>query len=342
MTADEGTTPARERGWLGPLAALFVLVMVSTLAAPAVVVPVGDVLLLLAPVTAACAVARWRVGARLPLAFLWTAFAVWALWRTPAPPGLHTDLLRGWAVLLALAFGVAASAGVGETFLPKALLALVSAAAVGMLALLLVPGGFTGAAELVRGEIGRRATVATREWQTLTGTPEWAELVQKSEGWAKYGENAEAQLALLPGIALKYLPALLALQSLAVLALGWAVYHRVGRVRLGPPLADLKDLRFHEALVWGVVAGLALLALPSSGIWRAAGANLLLFFGVLHALRGMGVVIWFLSPGRAMKVVLFVITLRWPQVLLVCAVVGLGDTWFDWRRASRLRSQRSE
>jgi hypothetical protein len=327
---------------LGPLAALFVLVMVSTLAAPAIVVPVGDVLLLLAPVTAACAVAGWRMGARLPLAVLWTAFAVWALWRTPAPPGLHTDLLRGWAVLLALAFGVSASAGVGETFLPKALLALVAAAAVGMVALLLVPGGLTGAAELVTNEIGRRATVATREWQTLTGTPEWAELVQRSEGWATYGENAEAQLALLPALARRYFPALMALQSLAVMALGWAVYHRVGRVRLGPPLSDLKDLRFHEALVWGVVAGLVLIALPSSGAWRALGANLLLFFGVLHALRGMGVVIWFLSPGRAMKVVLFVITLRWPQVLLVCAGFGLGDTWFDWRRASRLRSQRSE
>lgn len=328
---------------MGPLAALLVLVLLTTLSAPRIVVPVGDILLLLAPVTAACAVAGWRAGGRFPLAVVWTAFALWVVWRTPGPPGLHTDLMRGWAVLLALAFGVVASSRFGETFLPKALLALVVASVVGGSALLLVPGGPDGAVGLVTAEVGRRATLATREWQELTGTPEWIDLVQRSPGWGTYGQTVESQLAALPRIALRFFPALFVLQSLAALALGWAVYHRVGRARLGPPLAALRDLRFHEALVWGVVTGLVLVALPFSGPVRDAGFNLLLCFGALYALRGMGVVLWFLSPGRAMTVVLVLFTVFfWPVVVTVSAGLGLGDTWFDWRRASRHRSQRSE
>ena len=343
MTEVEGEAPQHERGWWGPILAVVVLVLVSTLSAVRIVMPVEDALLLLAPVTAACAVAGWRNGGRLPLAVLWTTFAVWVVWRAPGPPGLFLDFARGWAVLLALAFGVTATSGVGAGFLSKALIALTAALLIGVATLLLVPGGVAGAVELVRGEVGRRAVEATREWQELTGTPEWTELVQQSPGWGVYSDTVAQQLAQLPRIALRYYPALFALQSLAVLAIGWTVYHRVGRARLGPPLVKLRELRFSEMLVWGVVAGLTLVALPFSGAVRDAGLNLLLFFGVLFALRGLGVLVWFLAPGRAMTVVLFVFSvIFWPVVVLVSAGLGLGDTWFDWRRASRQRSQRSE
>lgn len=343
MSEAEGAAPAQERGWWGPILAVLSLVLVSSLSAVRIVMPVEDALLLLAPVTAACAVAGWRAGGRLPLAVLWTTFAVWVVWRVPGHSGLFLDLARGWAVLLALAFGVTAASGVGAGFLSKALIALGAALLLGVATLVVVPGGLAGAAELVRGEVGRRAIEATREWQQLTGTPEWTELVQQSPGWGVYSETVEKQLAELPRIALRYYPALFALQSLAVLAIGWAVYHRVGRARLGPPLAQLRELRFSELLVWGMVAGLTLVALPFSGAVRDAGHNLLLFFGVLFALRGLGVLVWFLAPGRVMTVVLFVFSvIFWPVVVIVSAGLGLGDTWFDWRRASRQRSQRSE
>ena len=343
MTEVDGAAPPRERGWWGPILSVLVLVLVSTLSAVRIVVPVEDVLLLLAPVTAACAVAGWRAGGRLPLAVLWTAFAVWVLWQGTAGSGRFLDFARGWAVLLALAFGVAAASWKEEHFLPKALVALSAALLLGVTTLMLVPGGLAGAAELVSGEVGRRAIQATREWQELTGTPEWIDLVQRSPGWGVYSETVAKQLEELPVLALRYYPALLALQSLAVLAIGWAVYHRVGRARLGPPLSSLRDLRFSDSLVWGMVAGLALVALPLSGVVRDAGLNLLIFFGVLYAMRGLGVLVWFLAPGRVMTVVLFVFSvIFWPVVLIVSAGLGLGDTWFDWRRASRQRSQRSE
>lgn len=343
MDADEGTAPARERGWLGPIVALLVLVLVTTLPAPRVVVPVGDVLLLVAPASAALAVAGWRTGGRLPLALVWTGFAAWVVWKSPGAPGLHGDLARGWAVLLALAFGVVTATGWGEGFLAKGLTALVAAAAVGATALLLVPGGPAGAVELLVGEVGQRAALANRQWQEVAGSPEWLALVRDSPGWAAYATAVEAQLARLPAIALRFFPFLLALQSLASLALGWAVYHRVGRARLGPPLARLREVRFHEALVWGAVAGLLLVALPLSGAARDAGLNLLLFFGVLFAIRGVGVTLSLLDPGRVTMVILLLFTfVWWHVVLLVSAGVGLGDTWFDWRRAARSRSQRSE
>ncbi len=343
MDVDEGTAPPRERGWLGPIVALLALVTVTTLSAPRVVVPVGQILLLVAPASAALAVAGWRAGGRLPLALLWTGFAVWVVVQPAGAPGLYADLTRGWGVLLALAFGVAAAAGWGEGFLSKGLFALAAAAGLGLLALALVPDGPPGAARLLSEEIGRRSTLASREWQELSGSPQWIQLVRESPGWEAYGRTVEAQLSALPAIGLRFFPALLALESLAALALGWAVYHRVGRARLGPPLARLRDLRFHEALVWGVVAGLALVALPLTGAARDAGLNLLVFFGVLYAMRGSGVLVWFLDPGRVMTVVLAVFTvLFWPVVVMVSAGVGLGDTWFDWRRAARGRSQRSE
>ncbi len=343
MSDGEGAAPARERGWWKPILALLVLVLVTTLSAPRIVVPVEEVLLLLAPVTAALAVAGWRAGGRLPLALVWTAFAAWVLTRPPGASGPFLDLARGWAVLLALAFGVAVSLRGEESFLPKALLALLAALVAGAAVMLVLPDGLAGGSALVQAEVGRRATLATREWQAVTGTAEWADLVRGSPGWGTYGETVERQLAQLPGIALRFFPALLALESLATLALGWAVYHRVGRARLGPPLARLRDLRFHDALVWGVVLGLTLVALPLDGWARDAGFNLLVFFGALYALRGMGVLIWFLAPGRVMTVLLAVFTLIfWPVVMMVAAGLGLGDTWFDWRRATRGQSQRSE
>ena len=67
--------------------------------------------------------------------------------------------------------------------------------------------------------------------------------------------------------------------------------------------------------------------------------------GLLPLLIGFAFtfLVWFLAPGRVMTVVLFVFSVVfWPVVVLVSAGLGLGDTWFDWRRASRQRSQRSE
>ena len=145
----------------------------------------------------------------------------------------------------------------------------------------------------------------------------------------------EQQLQSAPDYALRLFPALLALESLAALALAWAVYHRLGRVRLGPPLAPLKEFRFSDQLVWGLVAGM-LLVVTGVAPLGALGGNLLLFFGVLYALRGLGVVLWFLAPGRLVMALLIGFAVLFWLVLGVLALgVGVGDTWLDWRRRVR-------
>jgi hypothetical protein len=84
--------------------------------------------------------------------------------------------------------------------------------------------------------------------------------------------------------------------------------------------------------------------LPTLSAFRTAGGNLLVFFGALYALRGLGVLAWFLAPGAlAGGLAVGLAMLLWPvlnviavlgfMVLLIAALgLGLGDTWADWRR----------
>jgi len=96
-----------------------------------------------------------------------------------------------------------------------------------------------------------------------------------------------------------FFPALLALESLGALALCWGLYHRISRTRLGEQLAPLRDFTFTDHLVWGLIAGIVLFVLPVPDAWRGTGANLLVFFGALYAVRGLAVLAWYLEASRA-------------------------------------------
>ena len=56
---------------------------------------------------------------------------------------------------------------------------------------------------------------------------------------------------------------LLVLESLLALVVGWAVYHRLVRVRIGPALVPLRALRFNDQLVWGLVVGATIVLVPT-------------------------------------------------------------------------------
>jgi hypothetical protein len=75
-----------------------------------------------------------------------------------------------------------------------------------------------------------------------------------------------------------------------------------------------------------------MVVVPGFGSMSVVGANLLVFFGALYVLRGVGVGLWFLSPGRVMMAVLIVFAVVFPLVLGVLGVgLGVGDTWLNWR-----------
>jgi hypothetical protein len=132
-------------------------------------------------------------------------------------------------------------------------------------------------------------------------------------------------------------PALLALESLAACALAWGLYHRMSRARLGAALAPFRYFRFNDELIWALVAGMTITVLPALDAMRVVGANLVVFFGALYALRGFGVIAWFypqptlgaqLAASAAAVVLL-------PVSLPLAVGLGVTDTWIDWRRRVR-------
>jgi hypothetical protein len=342
VTQEEGAAPPREQGWRGPLLAFLALLFLPGAPPFALLLPVDQILLLLAPTLALSAVAGWRRGGRVSLAIIWTAFAAWVLW-VPGEFAPFALLARGWGVLLAASFAAVLTLEGDWTFLPRALAAILAALVLGGLAVSMTDSGLAAASGVLAEEFTRRGDELLAAWREFTSQPQWQDLVKDNASADQLALQVERQFTALPPVALRLAPALLALESLAVLALGWALYHRFGRARLGPPLAALRDLRFHDAFVWGLIGGLLVLVVPMPATVSALGLNCLVFFSALFALRGLGVLVWFLAPGRWMVIVWsLVLVMFWSVIAAVALVIGVGDIWLDWRRRPRPQSQRSE
>ena len=340
-TVVEPTPPAvpRERGWRSVVGALVLLLLLPAMPPFSVVLPVTETALLAVPAIAACALAGWKFGGRLLLAVIWAAFAAWIV--ATGPAGSEYSLLaRGWGVLVAVAFGAWALVWPAKPFLTRALASLAAAFLVAGVASLVIPGGAARVQQVVAAEALRRADAFDAEWRSRLATKDWQDFRETNgESAAWFETTLEEQRGMVRRTAQRspsYFPALLALESLAALGLAWALYHRLGRARIGAPLARMREFRFNDHFIWGLVAGLALLVVPGLGPVKDVGANLLLFFGALYALRGAGVALFFLAPGRVMTVVLVGASVLFASVAGVIFLgLGLGDTWLDWRRRER-------
>jgi hypothetical protein len=129
-------------------------------------------------------------------------------------------------------------------------------------------------------------------------------------------------------------PGLLALAALGGLAVAWRWYHRVATRPLGQPPGPLSGFAFSDHFVWGLVGALALLLAPGPAVAGDAGRNLLLVLTALYAVRGLGVYAAFvrrvplavLIAGGIAALFLF------PFVTTGLALLGLADTWLDFRR----------
>lgn len=133
-----------------------------------------------------------------------------------------------------------------------------------------------------------------------------------------------------------FLPGLVLLQSLAALALAWALYHRLAREPRGEPLGQLAGFRFNDHLIWGVALSLVVLLLPRLGGAHALGGNLLLFFGGLYLVRGVAVLAAVAAAtgftgALAYLIVLLLTLFLLPVVALTALALGLTDTLVDWR-----------
>jgi len=340
----EHVEPPRERGIWAPLGVLILLSYLGQVPLFRILIPFPVPLVALAPLVAAAALAGWRREGGLPvLPVFWLTTAAALLWRLLQVGGAFAPLAGGWLLLLALAFTARLVRWPDQPMLTQAAWSVGVAAAATLLVLTVSPGGLVGAVTAVGAELGARSMAASREWQAMTATTAWQELAASSPVWAEMATEVERQLGSWPARVRPLFPALVVLQSLLLLALAWALVHRLGRRRIGPPMSPLRRFRFDDRAIWGVVLGLALVALPGGGLVQQGGWNLLVVFGALYAIRGVGVMVWFLAPGWWQKVAWGILTLLfWPVIGAVAVGLGLGDTWFVWRRDPRRESQRVE
>ncbi len=334
--------PVRERGWWRVVLATLLFLFVAVTPVIHIVLPIDQPLVLLVPALAACAVAGWFAGGRLPLALALIAIAAWVLVMFTSAGGSFAYLACGWAVLLSATFAgtvifTRGESGVpGRSFSSQAFAAIGVALALAAGATLATKQGATTVAQMMSTEATKRGEQQLAEWKQTTASKEWIDFFAGNPDAKAIVTTMEQQLEAAPQVATELFPSLLALESFLALAIGWAVYHRIGRERIGPPLAALKDFRFSDQFVWGLVAGLAMIVVPGFGSMSVVGANLLVFFGALYALRGVGVGLWFLSPGRVLMGLLIVFAVVFPLVLGVLGVgLGVGDTWLNWRARAK-------
>jgi hypothetical protein len=152
-------------------------------------------------------------------------------------------------------------------------------------------------------------------------------------GIAGSSEMSAQMSAMADTVSILY-PGLLALAAIAGLRLAWAWYHRIAGRPLGAPPAPFSDFGFSDQLVWGWVIGLAMALLPEPLAVRLIGANVLLVWSALYAARGFAIfVTGARRTPRSVLAALGLVTLALlPFVLCGLTMVGLADTWLDFRR----------
>lgn len=303
MNTEQGRSRPR---WGAALALAAALLLFSAAQAVVLLGPAIAVLLLL------CVRPRWR-GMLLALPLFVLCFA----------PGGNAmlELGQGWAALLAAAFTATVVARPAWGVLSRGLAAVAAATA-------LAAAWFAGSGAAARVDalvLHELREVAAFTLHQLAGTG----AAGTPLGDAAFAEQvAHLQWVLFPGV--------LVLQSLAALALAWMLVRRLlsaAGARL-VALGQLREFRFNDHLVWVVIGGLVLVALPAAPAVGRIGWNLVFVMGSLYALRGVAVFAFFLRRGPSLLGVVLgtVATLfLYPLILPAVLLVGLGDTWVDVR-----------
>ncbi len=238
-------------------------------------------------------------------------------------------LEQAWLVVLTASFALVLASGRPRTFVAAAL-AAVAAAFVASAALMAVTGRSWGEvlwlAERHYGFQARQLISSLAELQASGSLALPAAVLGGFESSVTMGVRLVARL----------FPGLVLLQSLAALALAWALYLRIARTPRLEPLGLLATFRFNDHLIWGVAISLLALVLPRLGWLSALGGNLLLFFGGLYAFRGVAV-LWAAAatlgiggPLAALGAA-FVTLFLAPVAALAALALGLTDTLMDWR-----------
>ena len=324
----------REEGWTRVLLATAAFLLLARAPGARALLPIVDTLFLLLPVLTACFVAGWAAGGPASLAVAWGLLTA-VVFVAPATTGSapYQGVTRAWGLLVASAFALLCVFGVQGSLLRRALYTCAFALAWAVFATFMLATG-PGTLERIFA-----AEFAARNAATTAMFVRWLPVVSaRFAGAGDWAAMRTAQLAQASSaFAAPLAPALLVLEALAACALAWALYHRLSRARLGPPLSALRAFTFGQAPVWALIAGGALLILPTSRTVGLLGANIVVVCAALFALRGAGVAAWFLPIRRtasqcAAWAVAFVLS---PVSVPAAFGAGLVDSWLDWRGLAR-------
>jgi hypothetical protein len=340
------TLPPERQPWRRLVLATAALILLPMVPHMRSLLPIEQTMMLVIPAVAACALAGWRNGERLAFAAIWTAVAVWMLAQSAGAPGSSYDYMaRGWALLLAACFGLSGILAAGVAFFPRALASLGVATLVAFGVAASSAGGVQRISSIAKGEFERRNAESIATLNRNASTREWKELAAKSPVLAASVAAGEEQLESIPKVSTMLLGSILGLESLAALALAWAFYHRFATIPVGPPLARMREFTFNDQLIWGLAVGATIFLLPPFAEGRSAGINLLLFFGSLYMVRGLGIIAWMSNRRAIWTTIAFVFVLgvftpaAWPLFVLLVGflalALGLGDTWLDWRKRAQ-------
>jgi hypothetical protein len=334
----DATAPVPRRGWWWLGLALLAFSVAADLPIAHTLLPVHRPLALLLPALAACGVVGWWRGGSLTMAVVTGAGAVWIVWSS-LRTGVSGDMLSvGWSVLAGAAFGLALMASRSKWFLGKGVVAVLAALLLSALLVVITPSGLVAFDRTVDTVLAVRGSSDLQNWRVARSQMTRANSTRSDSASVAVLDSFEENVSDLPRLARAVQPSLLALQTLVAMALAWALFHRFSRTRLGDELGRLRDFRFNDHWIWSVIVGLVLALLPALESLRPLGINLLVFFGALYAMRGAAVLAWFLRPGRAllglMVGVALLLLLR-DGAAIALGLVGLGDTWADWRRRIR-------
>lgn len=257
------------------------------------------------------------------------AVAVLASTLTGRSGGLLWWYSRGWALILSAWFIIAIAFMPSATLTTRALAAVAAATATAGLLFLVNHNGWTQLDFTVARELRDGAADMTTFWASRVQDKPW-------------GADLSEAIYRFTDFQAKTFPALLAIASMAALALAWWLWRRLS-ANEPRPLGALREFRFRDELVWVLALGGALIALPLEQWATRIGENLLTFMAALYALRGFAVIIaLFGSPswiGALFGVLLFL--MLYPIIMAATLMVGLTDTWLDLR-ARRLTRQDNE
>ncbi len=328
-------------GWRSALLALVAFLVLPGLpTALRSIAPITETWTLLIPALAVCAALGWWNGGGV-----WLGVIAIALGVVTASSSVgrgydtsYTTLVHGWALLLAAAFGVASLLTPGQGFFTRAISAVGIAVAAAFSLAIVTPTGIATVRSTAASEYERRTEATIAEFDAAASTPEWRAVAARNPDLDTMVATNEAALRKIPDGSVVVLPALLALESLIALALAWVCYQRMAEPEIGPEMGKLRDFRFNDQLIWGLAVGATIFFLPVFADGRGAGLNLLLFFGALYLMRGVGVLSW-MTRGKWVATLLIVVTIVAPEIAAALALgVGVGDTWMDWRKRAQSAS----